>query len=147
MFNDAFANSIKDDIAIFDGLRRVKFIHRGTGQPNLTTGILANFERSYFSDRCLFRTGMQRLSQSVKQITVRLESVQQDDFNSYAMVAELTPDVIDEFGDPVKLSVAAGDMLVEVNVQNEEIGPRYVCTPFDNTTLETRIRVGCRRLV
>lgn len=131
--DDAFRESIKDDIKIFDN-KETLIIHHNADDADVDfeTGVTSRTITHTTVDNCLFRQPSQRNGPSIPQLHERAQSIQKDDFNKYDVVIEVP--------------MLDGLIIKEKDqVERPRDGKIWRVVMLDDATLSTRYRLGCSK--
>ncbi len=133
--DDAFRDSIKDDIQIFDNKESLQIEHNSDdADVDFSTGITSRAIVHTVVPNCLFRQPSQRNGPAIPQLHERAQSIQKDDFNKFDAVIEVP--MIEG------LNIKEKDLIVRIKDNT-----KWRVVMLDDSTLSTRFRLGCSRAV
>jgi hypothetical protein len=125
-------DGLMGDYQIFDNKRPIRITHTSSNGPTLDfdTGILTSTKEEYLVCVALFRQRATRSAQSVRSVRDRTMPVQIEFFNKHDVVIEV----------PIEIGakVRDGDVIEDLTTNL-----KWKVTAFDNSTLDSRIRIGC----
>jgi len=141
--NQAFKNSIKDDYKIFDNWETMLLEHiTDNATVNFDDGTAARNVNTIEVPYCLQRQPSRRNGGSVPQLHERSVSIQKDAFDKFDTVIEVPKSFTNDEGELIVVQIRTNDVIT----RSKTTGERYRIQMLDNSTLETRWRLGCSRL-